>query len=66
MSIATLEQRTLLCVIKHTVYNSADSFHIILNLSKELTKSRKECYLKPIYLELVHWHLLNLNTQFGA
>lgn len=64
MSIVTLEQHTLLCVIKHIIYNSADTSRIVFNLSKALTESSKESYLKPIYLALVHWHLLNLNTQF--
>lgn len=35
-------------------------------MSKELTESSKESYPNPIYLALMHWHLLNPNSQFGA
>lgn len=56
----------MLRVIKHIVHNSADASQIIFKFSKELTESSKESYPKPIYLSVVHWHLLNLNAQFGA
>lgn len=36
-----------------------------LKLFNKLTESSMKSCPKVIYLALLHWHLLNLNTQFG-
>lgn len=64
-SMVTLEQHTFLCIIKHT-FITLQMLLIIFKVSKELTESSKESYPNPIYLALMHWHLLNPNSQFGA
>jgi len=65
ISDITLGKHTL-SVIKHFIYNYADSSQVIFKLSKQLPASSKEHDLKPTYLALLHWHLLNLNIHFRA